>query len=127
MVEKVAEFRQLYIATRDAILISPLSKVQHSAFKAQLNELKQVVLTGLAAKIGQAYLDLVSANLTHSSHQLFFVLNLNHDHSTIPLPISINQLQSWQKNHAPEYLLLSRNAFLYNGISIDEIAASALL
>lgn len=127
MVEKVAEFRQLYIATRDAILIGPLSQAQSSSFSAQLNELKQVALTGLYAKKEQAYLDLVAANLTYSSHQLFFVLNLNHDHSTIPLPIPINQLQSWKKTHAPEYVLFSRNAFLYNGISIDETAAAALL
>lgn len=127
MVEKIAKFRQLYIATRSAILISPLSEAQCASFKAQLNELKQVTLKGLASKIGQAYLDLISANLTYCSHQLFFVLNLNHDHSTIPLPISNSQLQAWRSAQTPEYLLFTQNAFLYNGLSIDETAASALL
>lgn len=127
MEDKIVKFRQLYIVTRDAFLVAPLSDAQRSAFETRLNELKQISLDGLAKKIGQAYLDLVSANLTYSSQQLIFVLNLNHDHSTIPLPISINQLHSWRKTHAPEYLLFTRNPFLYNGLSIDEVAASALL
>lgn len=127
MEEKVAKFRQLYIATRDAVLVSPLSNAQLTAFETQLNELKKIALSGLAKKIGQAYLDLVAANLTYSTHQLFFVLNLNHDHSTIPLPISVSQLRSWKKTHVPEYPLFTHNPFLYNGLSIDEVAASALL
>ena len=127
MEEKVVKFRQLYAATRDAILAGPLSKQQLSAFTSQLNELKQIPLSGLTKKLGQAYLDLVSENLTYASHQLFFVLNLNHDHSTIPLPISPDQLQAWKKTNAAEYTLFTRNPFLYNGLSLDETAAAALL
>lgn len=127
MEEKVTKYRQLYITTRDAILIAPLTAAQLTTFKAQLADLKPVGLNGLAKKIGQAYLDLVSANLTYSSQQLIFVLNLNHDHSTIPLPLSAEQLQTWQKTQAPEYPLFTRNPFLYNGLSIDEVAAEALL
>lgn len=127
MNEQVAKYRQLYIATRDAILTDPLSQPQISAFQTQLNELKPTSLSGLDKKLGQAYLDLVSENLTYASHRLLFVLNLNHDHSTIPLPISIDQLRSWQKTHAAEYALFTRNPFLYNGLSIDETAALALL
>lgn len=127
MNEQVAKYRQLYIATRDAILTGPLSQPQISAFQTQLNELKPASLSGLDKKLGQAYLDLVSENLIYASHRLLFVLNLNHDHSTIPLPISIDQLRSWQKTHAAEYFLFTRNPFLYNGLSIDETAALALL
>ncbi len=127
MNEQVAKYRQLYDATRDAILTDPLSKSQISAFQTQLNELKPVALSGLNQKLAQAYLDLISENLTYASHQLLFVLNLNHDHSTIPLPISVDQLRSWQKTHAAEYSLFTRNPFLYNGLSVDETAASALL
>ncbi len=85
MNEQVAKYRQLYDATRDAILTDPLSKSQISAFQTQLNELKPVALSGLNQKLAQAYLDLISENLTYASHQLLFVLNLNHDHSTIPI------------------------------------------
>lgn len=127
MEEKLKKYRQLYIATREAILVSPLSEAQRLDFNNQLTELKTLSLGGLAQKISQAYLDLITANLTYASHQLFFVLNLNHDHSTITLPISMDQLASWQKTHAPEYLLFTHNPFLYNGLSIDETAATALL
>ncbi|MFC6253969.1 hypothetical protein ACFP1H_05165 [Secundilactobacillus hailunensis] len=127
MEEKVTKYRQLYIATRDAILMAPLTATQLTTFKTQLTALNLVSLNGLAQKLGQAYLDLVSANLTYASHQLIFVLNLNHDHSTIPLPISVEQLRVWEKAQAPEYALFTRNPFLYNGLSIDEIAAKALL
>jgi hypothetical protein len=60
MNEQVAKYRQLYVATRDAILTGKLSKPQISAFQTQLNELKPVALSGLNQKLGQAYLDLVS-------------------------------------------------------------------
>ncbi|MCH5462007.1 hypothetical protein HC026_08320 [Lactobacillus sp. LC28-10] len=127
MEETLANYRQLYVATRDAILLSPLSDEQRSNFRKQLNELNSSSLSGLTQKMSQAYSDLIRANLTYASHQLFFVLNINHDHSTIPLPISMEQLTNWQKTHAPEYTLFTRNPFLYNGLSIDETAASAIL
>lgn len=73
MNEQVAKCRQLYDATRDAILTDPLSKSQISAFQTQLNELKPVALSGLNQKLAQAYLDLISENLTYASHQLLFV------------------------------------------------------
>ncbi|WP_290123413.1 hypothetical protein [Secundilactobacillus silagei] len=42
MEEKVTKYRQLYITTRDAILIAPLTAAQLTTFKAQLADLKPV-------------------------------------------------------------------------------------
>lgn len=127
MEETVSNLRSLYAETRDAIIKAPLSAAQITAFKKQLALQPLTGISGLDKKLANAYSDLIIANLTYTAHQLYFVLNLNHDHTTITLPISPHQLQDWLKTHAAEYTLFTRNPFLYNGLSIDETAAAALL
>ncbi|MTV81808.1 hypothetical protein [Secundilactobacillus folii] len=123
----VTKLRDLYTTTRNAIIDQPLSSKQTTAFRQQLTDLNSQQLTGLPGKLANAYTSLITANLTYTSHQLYFVLNLNHDHTTITLPISHQQLLEWSNTHSSNYQLFTRNPFMYNGLSIDETAALALL
>lgn len=122
----LTDYRLLYEETRQIILDHPLTVTEIESFKQQLSSLKMPD-DRLAHKLAMAYRDLIDANLTYASHQLFFVLNINHDRSTITLPISQVQLKQWQVSQSPEYKLFTTNAFMFEGLSIDETAASALL
>lgn len=125
----VSKYRTLYQATRTKILAKRLTTNEVTTFKTQLDQLSTQNSEGdqLTHNLIQAYQDLINANLTYSSHQLFFVLNLNQDHTTIALPVSQKQLTDWQNHHNPNATLFTQNAFLFNGLSIDEIAAEAIL
>lgn len=123
----IYNWRQLYCKTRDAVLNAPLTQEQITTFREQLTPLQPITASGLTQRLAQAYQSLIQANLTYASHQLFFVLNLNHDRTTLTLPISPKQLLEWSNTHSELRSLFTRNPFIYNGLSIDETAAAALL
>lgn len=71
----VSKYRTLYEATRTKILAKRLTNSEVTTFKTQLDQLstQNSEIDQLTHNLVQAYQDLINANLTYSSHQLFFL------------------------------------------------------
>lgn len=124
----LTELKAAYNASKMAIMDHPLTAEEQSKYRAVLADLPaNQDLSVTDRKLLAVYRALMESHLAEANYQLFSVVNLNHDHTWLTYPIEPARIARWQADQDPKFSLFSANAFLYDGISIDETAALALL
>ncbi|KRM76383.1 hypothetical protein [Secundilactobacillus collinoides] len=127
MSNDLANLKTLYTATKNTLLDHPLSATERSTFQTQLTALTPLGQTKQETALIDAYRELVAANLSFPIHGLFYLMNINADHTTIVLPVAPQQVQEWRVNDRHLLSLFAQNAFLFKGLPVDDTVAVALL
>ncbi len=127
MNDDLKTLKTLYNATKSALLTHPLTKEELAAFQKQLTALTPLGQTRPETALITAYRELVVANLSFPIHGLFYLMNINADHTTISLPVSPKQIQDWRINDRHLLSLFEQNAFLFKALPVDDTVAAALL
>lgn len=124
----IDDLRALYQDTKERILDHPLTVVEQQALADALAKLPgSPKPTTVEDRLAQVYRELISASLTSLKYQLFYVANLNHDQTWLAYPIEPARVAQWRKSEPAKLTLFTDNAFLYDGLSVDETVAIALI
>ncbi|KRK47414.1 hypothetical protein [Secundilactobacillus kimchicus] len=123
----LAELKTAYQQSKDLIMNQPLTTTQQAQFRRIQRSSTDLEQASNDIKLEAVYQALLGANLSAIDYQLFYVANLNHDHTWLTYPIEPRRVQMWRQTASPKLGLFSINAFMFEGVSIDETAALALL
>ncbi|WP_288527837.1 hypothetical protein [uncultured Secundilactobacillus sp.] len=125
--DPLTELKTAYQHSKISIMTQPLTLDQQAQFRQIQWPPANLKLTPNDIKLGAVYHALLTANLSAIQYQLFYVANLNHDHTWLTYPIEPQRVQAWRQTESPKLELFRANAFMFEGVSVDETAALALL
>lgn len=124
----LTNLRTLDRTVKKIILNHPLTSDDQQRFKKKLAELPDSKnVTSIEARLNQIYRDLITNSLSSMKYQLFYVANINHDHTWLAYPIEPTRVAKWRQSDSQKLLLFTQNAFMFDGLSVDETVAMALI
>ncbi|ANZ61007.1 hypothetical protein [Secundilactobacillus paracollinoides] len=127
MNDELDVLRTLYQTTKQILITRPLTDTEIATYHEQYSLLTPLGQTKQETALITAYQALIMDNLSFPTHGLFYLMNINTDHTTISLPVSPQQVHDWSVNDRHLLRLFEEKAFLYQGLPVDDTAAMALL